>query len=211
MIPTLLVGDFLLVNKFCYGYSEDSFRIGTFTFPLPKISGRIFATKLPQRGEVVVFRNERDNNMNYVKRIIGLPGDKIELIDGIVYINDNPSEIKEAGEYSVIDQGKYFIFKKYIEKLPNGYEHVILKRDEFGKSMLDNVGPFFVPEGHYFMMGDNRDNSKDSRVLEEVGFIPLERIMGRAECLFFSSTCSLFEILKWPFSLRLERFFTAIK
>ncbi|MDR0942256.1 MAG: signal peptidase I [Holosporales bacterium] len=209
MIPTLRVGDFLIVNKFCYGYSNDSFRIGTFTFPLPKITKRLFPT-LPQRGDVVVFRNEKDRNQNYIKRIIGLPGDKIELINGIVHINDKPVEIKEDGEYSIIDEGEYVVYKKFIEKLPNGYEHAIIKRFEFGQASLDNVGPFIVPEGHYFMMGDNRDNSQDSRVMEAVGFIPLERIMGRAECIFFSSSCSLFEILKWPFSIRFERIFKTI-
>lgn len=211
MIPTLLVGDFLIVNKFCYGYSNDSFRIGTFTFPLPQITKRLLSDNLPQRGEVVVFRNEKDRNMNYIKRIIGLPGDKIEIINGVVNINDKPVQLKESGEYSTIENQDYIVYKKYIETLPNGYEHVIIKRFNFGEAMLDNVGPFFVPEGHYFMMGDNRDNSQDSRVMEAVGFIPLNNIMGRAECLFFSSSCSIWEVFKWPFSLRFERFFTSIK
>ena len=211
MIPTLLVGDFLIVNKFCYGYSNDSFRIGTFTFPLPKITKRLMMSKTPQAGEVVVFRNEKDRNLNYIKRVIGVPGDKIELKDGVVHINDKPLELKEAGEYSIIDRDEYVVYKKYIETLPNGYEHVIIKRYGFGQIPLDNVGPFIVPEGHYFMMGDNRDNSQDSRVMEKVGFIPLNNILGRAECLFFSSSCSLFEVLKWPFSMRFERFFTLIK
>ena len=211
MIPTLLVGDFLIVNKFCYGYSNDSFRIGTFTFPLPKITKRLMMNKLPQAGEVIVFRNENDRNLNYIKRIIGVPGDKIELKNGIVYVNDKPLEVKEAGQFSIIDRSEYVVFKKYIEKLPNGYEHVIIKKYDFGQVPLDNVGPFVVPEGHYFMMGDNRDNSQDSRVMEKVGFVPLSHILGRAECIFFSSSCSLFEVLKWPFSIRFERFFTMIK
>jgi signal peptidase I len=211
MIPTLLVGDFLIVNKYCYGYSNDSFRIGTFTFPLPKIESRLFSNNLPKQGEVVVFRNEKDRNQNYIKRIIGMPGDKIQLIDGVVHINDKVAELKEAGEYSIIDKDEYVVFKKYIEKLPNGYEHVIIKRVDFGQCPLDNVGPFIVPEGCYFMMGDNRDNSQDSRVMEAVGFIPLNHILGRAECLFFSSSCSIFEILKWPFSIRFERIFNIIR
>lgn len=211
MVPTLLIGDFLLVNKFCYGYSNDSFRIGTFTFPLPKFSKRLFGGQLPQRGEVVVFRNEKDKNLNYIKRVIGLPGDTIQLINGIVHINGSPLELREIDEFSIIENKEYKFYKRYMEKLPNGYEHVIIKKHEFGQARLDNVGPFVVPEDHYFMMGDNRDNSQDSRVIEAVGFIPLDRIMGRAECLFFSSDCGLFDILKWPFSMRFERFFTAIK
>ncbi|MDR1333531.1 MAG: signal peptidase I [Holosporales bacterium] len=212
MTPTLVVGDFLIVNKYCYGYSNDSFRIGTFTFPLPKIHGRLFARGLPQRGDIVVFRNKRDRDHNYVKRIIGMPGDKIQVIDGVVNINGTPVELKYDGEHSIIDEdGEYVISKKYIETLPNGYQHVIIKRDEFGKGGLDNVGPIEVPEGHYFVMGDNRDNSQDSRVEEMVGCIPLERILGRAECIFFSSKCSLWEVFKWPFSMRFERFFTILK
>jgi signal peptidase I len=211
MIPTLLVGDFLLVNKFCYGYSNESFRIATFTFPLPKITKRLFSNKLPQRGEVVVFRNGKDKDQNYIKRVVGLPGDKVQVINGVLHINDVPVELKEAGEYSAIDRNEYVVFKKYIERLPNGYEHVIIKRFDFGQATLDNVGPFIVPNEHYFMMGDNRDNSQDSRVMEAVGFVPLNYIMGRAECLFFSSSCSFFEIFKWPFSIRFERLFSAIR
>jgi signal peptidase I len=211
MIPTFLVGDFLLVNKFCYGYSNDSFRIGTFTFPLPNIKERILASGLPQQGDVVVFRNEKDKNQNYIKRIIGLPGDTIQLIDGVVNLNGKPVELKSDGEYSMIDDGDYIVYKKYIEKLPNGYEHVIIKRVEFGEGYLDNVGPFVIPEGHYFMMGDNRDNSQDSRVMETVGFIPIDRIMGKAFCIFFSTSCSLSEILKWLISIRVERIFTLVR
>ncbi|MBQ8651419.1 MAG: signal peptidase I [Alphaproteobacteria bacterium] len=211
MIPTLLVGDFLVVNKFCYGYSNDSFRIGNFTFPLPKIKERILGFKKPQRGDVAVFRNPLDNNNNYVKRIVGMPGEKIEIIQGVLHINDKPVELKSEGEFSIIDRGQYTVYQKYTEKFPDGGEHVMIKREEFGKGMLDNVGPYYVPEGHYFMMGDNRDNSKDSRVLEGVGYVPEDRIMGRAELIFFSSSCSLFEVLKWPFSIRYERIPTLIK
>jgi signal peptidase I len=210
MVPTLLVGDFLIVNKFCYGYSNDSFRIASYTFPLPKIGGRLLQKRLPQRGEVVVFRNEKDGDLSYIKRIIGLPGDTIQLIDGIVHINGTPTKIRQIEDYSIIENGEYRIYKRYMETLPNGYEHVIIKIFDFGQAHLDNTEQFVVPEGHYFMMGDNRDNSKDSRVMEAVGFIPLERIMGRAECLFFSSSCRIWEIFDWFFSMRFERFFTAI-
>lgn len=211
MIPTFLVGDFLVVNKFVYGYSNNSFRFGTFNVPLPKIEKRLFSEKTPERGEVVVFRNEKDRDNNYIKRVIGLPGDKMQLINGVVHINDKPVILKEAGEYSAIENEELVIHKKYMEVLPNGCEHVIIKRDEFGAGHLDNVGPFIVPSGHYFMMGDNRDNSTDSRVMEAVGFVPLDNIMGRAEMIFFSSSCSWTEILKWPFSIRYERILTFVK
>jgi signal peptidase I len=210
MIPTFLIGDFLLVNKFCYGYSNDSFRLASFTFPLPTIRKRLFAPKLPERGDVIVFRNEKDQDKNYVKRIIGLPGDTIQLIGGIVYINSSPVKIKQTEDYNLIEDDECQIYKKYIETLPNGYEHVILKMHKFGQAHLDNVGPFVVPTDHYFCMGDNRDNSLDSRVMELCGFVPLSKIMGRAECLFFSSSCSLWEVFKWPFSIRVKRIFTAI-
>ena len=211
MVPTLLIGDFLIVNKFCYGYSNDSFRIGTFTFPLPKIKNRLFCNNKPKAGDVVVFRNEKDNNMNYIKRVIGEPGNKIEVKDGVVYINDKSVELKEIGEFSITEKGDYVVYKKYIEKLPNGYEHVIIKRFDFGKGALDNMAPVVVPEDCYFMMGDNRDNSQDSRVFEAVGFIPFNAIIGKAECIFFSTSCAWYEIFKWVFSIRFERIFTKIK
>jgi signal peptidase I len=212
MIPTFLVGDFLIVNKFCYGYSKDSFRIGTFNLlPFWPSEKRIFSKKLPERGDVVVFRNMRDKNLNYIKRVIGIPGDKIEIINGVVHINDKPVELKEAGEFSLMENGELTIYKKYIEKLPNGYEHVIIKKVGFGEGHLDNVGPFFVQDEHYFMMGDNRDCSQDSRVVEAVGNVHISQIMGRAEMIFFSSSCKLLEVFKWPISLRFERFFNIVR
>ncbi|MDR0695377.1 MAG: signal peptidase I [Holosporales bacterium] len=211
MKPTLLVGDFIVVNKYCYGYSQDTFRIGTINVPFLNFKGRIFSCSLPQRGDVVVFRNEKDKNQNYIKRIIGLPGDTIQLKGGIVHINGEAAPLVDDGEYSDIENGEYFIQKKYIEQLPNGVNHVIIKREALGKGRLDNVGPYQVPLGHYFLMGDNRDNSQDSRVLESVGYIPIECIMGRADLIFFSSSCSWWEILKWPFSARYERILTQIK
>jgi signal peptidase I len=212
MIPTFLVGDFLIVNKFCYGYSGDSFRIGTVNLlPFLNMEKRVLASKQPERGDVVVFRNKRDKDLNYIKRVIGIPGDKIEVINGVVNINDKPVELKGDGEYSLIENGELTIYKKYIEKLPNGYAHVIIKKFDFGKGYLDNVGPFIVQNDHYFMMGDNRDCSQDSRVVEAVGNVHISQIMGRAEMLFFSSSCKLYEVFKWPVSIRFERFFNIIR
>ena len=211
MIPTFLVGDFLVVNKFCYGYCQNSFRIGKFNIPCPNISKRLLASKQPARGDVVVFRNEKHNDDNFIKRIIGMPGDEIQVIDGLVHINHQPVVLKPDGEYSLIENDQYITYKKYIEVLPNGYEHIMIKRDAFGAGSLDNVGPYIVPAGHYFVMGDNRDNSTDSRVLESVGYIPLNNILGKASLIFFSSSCSLFEIFKWPFSIRFERIPTIVR
>lgn len=211
MIPTFLVGDFLLVNKFCYGYSKNSFRIGKFNFPCPNLKQRLFARTKPQSGDVIVFRNEKHNDDNFIKRIIGMPGDKVQLIKGIVYINDKPIILKSDGVYFMIEDGIYTTYKKFIEILPNGYEHVIIKRQEFGESGMDDVGPYYVPENQYFVMGDNRDNSSDSRVVETVGCVPLENIMGKASVIYFSCSCSWWEILKWPFSIRFERMPIIIK
>ena len=212
MIPTFLIGDFLIVNKFCYGYSNNSFRIGTVNFPALTIENRLFANKTPERGEVVVFRNQKSDDQNYIKRIIGLPGDKIQVINGVVHINDKPVVLKPAGDFSEIDdRGEYVIYKKFMEVLPNGYEHVIIKREDFGKGHLDNTAVFVVPEKHYFMMGDNRDNSTDSRVLEVVGYVPLNNILGRAECIFYSVDCKWWELWKIPFSIRFDRVMTFVK
>lgn len=210
MIPTLLVGDFLLCDKFTYGITNNSFRLWQFTVPLPKFKKRILARTSPQYGDVIVFRNPKDKDKNYIKRIIGMPSDKVQIIDGVVHINDKPCKIKEEGSYSIMDRGSYDTYTKYIEELPNGCKHVFIKRFPFGQGVLDNVGPFYVPKDHYFAMGDNRDNSQDSRVPEYVGFIPLENIMGKAKWIFFSSSCEWYQVFKWFFSMRFERFFTSI-
>jgi signal peptidase I len=200
MIPTLLVGDYLFVNKFCYGYSRHSLPFGPNLF-----SGRIFAKEL-KRGEVVVFFNPKHDNLDYIKRLIGLPGDRVQMIKGVLHINGEAVKLEPIQNYHTVDnKGQLKVIPQYIETLPNGVKHSILKAMPMGKGRLDNTEEFIVPEGHYFMMGDNRDNSQDSRVAEKVGFIPSENIIGRAEILFFSTEAKWYEPWQWPFALRYNR------
>ena len=204
MIPTLLVGDYLFVSKFSYGYSR-------FSLPLspPLFSGRIFGA-LPHRGDVAVFKLPRDTSTDYIKRIIGLPGDHIQMIHGQLYINGTVVPRKPDGDYVAEGDGPQMLLKRYIETLPGGKQHEILKASD--DQPLDNTQEYKVPEGYVFAMGDNRDNSLDSRVLNAVGFIPVENLVGRAEFLFFSidATAPWWEVWEWPFEIRWSRLFTAI-
>ncbi len=205
MVPTLLVGDYLFVSKFSYGYSRHSL-----PFSIPVISGRILE-RAPERGDVAVFKLPTDNSTDYIKRIVGLPGDSIQVTGGILMINGTPVERRRIGEYVDTDEyGNATTFAKYVERLPNGREHVILERSDDGQ--LDNTPVYEVPPGHYFAMGDNRDNSLDSRVLNMVGFIPAENLVGRAEILFFSTdgTARLWEVWRWPGAIRFSRLFSGI-
>jgi signal peptidase I len=199
MIPTLLVGDYLFVAKYSYGYSH-------FSLPLspPLFSGRIFG-RLPTRGDVAVFKLPRDPSQDYIKRIIGLPGDRIQMQNGELYINGVEVNRKPAGEFLAEDGGATTLYRRYLETLPNGVQHYILKASDNGP--LDNTPEYKVPEGHVFAMGDNRDNSLDSRVLNAVGFVPVENLVGRAEFIFLSvdSTASLWEFWDWPFEIRWSR------
>ena len=200
MIPTLLVGDYLFVSKFSYGYSRYSLPWG-----VPLISGRVIASE-PERGDVVVFKLPTDNKTDYIKRIIGLPGDTIQVTGGVLHINGQPVPRKLVGEVKVTDYTGYPVqATQYIEKLPNGREHRIWERSDH--DMLDNTPVYKVPEGHYFAMGDNRDSSQDSRVLSAVGYVPFENLVGRAEFLFFShnDSAALWQIWKWPAAIRWRR------
>jgi signal peptidase I len=207
MIPTLLVGDYLFVSKFSYGYSRHSF-----PFSLPLIKGRIFES-IPERGDVAVFKLPADNETDYIKRIIGLPGDKIQVIRGVLHINDAPVRRRRIADFGRQgDTGQFMASPQFRETLPNGVVHQIL--EGLGDSgPLDNTGVFLVPKGHYFAMGDNRDNSQDSRVQDLVGFIPAENLVGRAEILFFSTNgfSRIWEIWKWPFSIRYKRLLNSIE
>ena len=206
MIPTLLVGDYLFVSKFSYGYSKHSLPLS-----LPLISGRLWFSE-PERGDVSVFKLPSDNKTDYIKRIIGLPGDKVQMKNGRLFINSIMIKRERTSDFiQMDDSGNLRRTARYFETLPNGKVHTIL--EEWGdKGPLDNTGVYEVPIAHYFVMGDNRDNSQDSRVRPQVGFIPKENLVGRAEVLFFSTNggARIWEIWKWPIAMRFTRFFQKI-
>ncbi len=205
MFPTLLVGDYLFVSKFTYGYSKHSLIMS-----LPLIPGRIFES-VPERGDVAVFKKPTDNKTDYIKRIVGLPGDTLQVIKGILHINGKAVGRERAGVHVTKDKwGNRHEIPRYIETLPNGKKHYIL--EESDNEFKDNTAVYTVPERHVFGMGDNRDNSQDSRFLNEVGFIPIINLVGKAEFLFFSiDTEPPWKFWKWGTSLRISRFFEDIK
>lgn len=206
MKPTLEVGDYIFVSKPTYGYSRYSFPFG-----IAPIEGRIWA-KEPQRGDVIVFKLPSNTHVDYIKRVIGLPGDKIQMRSGRLYINGDrvPREPMGATKDMDTPQGTVTMFE-YLETLPGGIVHSIY--EESDNEVLDDTGIFEVPEGHYFMMGDNRDNSQDSRVQGLVGYVPFENLVGQADFIFFSTNgyAGLFEVWKWPWTIRYNRFLNTIK
>ena len=201
MIPTLLIGDYLFVSKYSYGYSRYSMPFAPNLF-----NGRLFG-RLPGRGDVAVFKWPRDNQTDYIKRIVGLPGDRIQMKSGQLYINGTLVPRREAGNYMDDEQGPRTVARLYVETLPNGRQHDILKMYEEGG--LNSTPEFKVPDGHVFAMGDNRDNSSDSRVMDSsgVGFVPVENLVGRAEFIFFSidGRAPWWEVWEWPFEIRWTR------
>jgi len=204
MKPTLEEGDFVFVSKYTYGYSRYSFPFGLQIF-----KGRIFFNKDNlKRGDVIVFRLPKNPKINYIKRLIGLPGDKIQMKDGILYVNDKMVEkayIKQTLEYADISSS---VVKEYKETLDSGKTYEVL--DRIPNSNGDNTSVFVVPDGYYFFMGDNRDNSVDSRFIE-TGFVPAENLVGKARVIFFSINDNLLKFWKWGHILRTERIFTKIK
>ncbi len=209
MIPTLLIGDYLFVTKYSYGYSKYSL-----PFSPPLWDGRIFEG-MPKRGDVVVFRLPKDGKTDYIKRIVGLPGDTIQVINGILNVNGQPVKREETDKYIVSDPTfdgsiKTTATFQYFETLPGGKRHLIIEQSD--NERMDNTGVYTVPRGMYFAMGDNRDNSQDSRYQEEVGFIPAENLIGRAEFIFFShnDAAHWWEVWKWPSAIRFDRIFKSI-
>jgi signal peptidase I len=206
MEPNLLVGDRLFVTKYTYGYSKHSF-----PFSPPIFSGRIIF-KEPKRGDVIVFKTPSDNRTDYIKRLIGLPGDQIQFIDANLYVNK--SEILKS---RISKNDKIFCGNKTIdvetfeEILPNGKKYISVYSKDYS---FKNSDPFEVPEDHYFFLGDNRDCSKDSRFLTSVGYVHKDNLVGKAQFIFFSSDKSIgsiFSFWKWKETIRFNRFFKKIK
>ncbi|MGE0604649.1 MAG: signal peptidase I, partial [Xanthobacteraceae bacterium] len=178
MKATLLVGDYIFVSKYSYGYTKFSV-----PFALIPFEGRIWAG-MPKRGDVAVFRNPKDEGTDYIKRVIGLPGDRIQMNNGQLFINGQPVKRELVADWISDDPGmEGKAVKRYRETLPNGVTYETL---DLSDSYYDNTPEYLVPAGHYFMMGDNRDNSTDSRVQSAVGYVPFENFIGRAEIIFFS-------------------------
>jgi signal peptidase I len=209
MEPTLLIGDALLASKFPYGYGTASLPM---QISLPE-SGRVFE-ETPKRGDVVVFRWPGDNSQAWVKRVVGLPGDRIQMRQGQLFINDHPATLKAEGTGEAEDDnGNYERANRYIETLPNGVSHQIFKLRDNGR--LDNTSEVTVPDGHLFVLGDNRDNSADSRVPVidgGVGLLPIDNLVGRADAVVGSWDLGIRgqPIYTWLSGFRLARFFTAV-
>jgi len=200
MKPGLLVGDYIFVAKYSYGYSRYSFPFGIDFF-----EGRIWKTT-PKRGDVVVFRLPSNPNINYVKRLIGLPGDQIQMRDGTLFINDK--EVTKTADGIFSDEDTATEIKKFLEELPEG--KTVQTLDQISDSEADTTGIYEVPEGFYFMMGDNRDNSQDSRFLTQVGYVPEENLVGRATIIFFSNSKPTWQVWNWPSSIRFNRIFQKV-
>ncbi len=219
MKDTLLIGDFLFVNKMAYGYSRYSC-----PFEMCPFSGRIFASE-PERGDVVVFRHPVDGS-DFIKRVIGLPGDTIQMRNGVLHINGEPAQLEPEEPFAEtyerqgpighiprcsnapVGEGGECLKERFTETLPGGVEHSVLNIDD--GSFADNTPVFTVPPGEYFVMGDNRDNSRDSRFPQStggVGFVPFENIIGRADRVMFSSAG---ERMVYFWTWRADRFFRAI-
>ena len=206
MESSLLIGDRLFVTKFSYGYSKHSF-----PFSPPIFKGRIMY-KSPMRGDVVVFKTPVDNRTDYIKRLIGLPGDVIQFIDGELYLNGNQILKTIISKNNNLNCGNSNIkVISFLEKLPNGKIYTASYRHDHS---YKNSDKFIVPEDHFFFLGDNRDCSKDSRFLSEVGYVHKNNLVGKAQILFFSSDPnigSIFKFWKWNEIMRFDRFFKLIK
>ena len=206
MEPTLLVGDRIFVSKFSYGYSKHSFPFS------PNISKNRFFSKNPKQGDLVVFKTPADNRTDYIKRLIGLPGDEIQFINGNLFINNQNIKREKVEVFDDIRCGNFILKSNtFIETLPNGVRHRVSYNKE---GTLMNTKKYKVPSNHYFLMGDNRDCSKDSRFLNDVGYVNSLNLVGKAKIIFFSNDTNRGSLLKfWNLnnSFRLERTLKKLK
>ena len=206
MEPTLLVGDRLFVSKYSYGYSRHSLPFS------PKLTDKRYLSKKPERGDVIVFKTPVDNRTDYIKRLIGLPGDSLQIIKGDIYLNSQKIR-RNKKEISIdINCGNETLkVNAFEEILPNGKKYIAVYNNQ--GTML-NTDKFIVPKGHYFFMGDNRDCSKDSRFLSSVGYVAFNNLLGKARLIFFSNDKkkgNFFKFWKWHKSIRINRFFDKIQ
>ena len=205
MEPTLLVGDRIFVSKYTYGYSKHSFPFS------PNISNKRFFLKSPKRGDLVVFKTPADNRTDYIKRLIGMPGDTIQFVEGEIFINNEKILRKKIENIKIIRCGNFLLeTNSYIETLPNGKKHIAVYKK---KGSLQNSKIFKVPVNHYFLLGDNRDCSKDSRYLDSVGYVNNLNLVGQAKLIFFSNDTNISSLIKfWNInkSFRLDRIFKGL-
>ncbi len=205
MEPTLLVGDRIFVSKYVYGYSKHSFPFS------PNISNKRFFSKLPTRGDLVVFKTPADNRTDYIKRLIGMPGDTIQFIEGELFINNKKILRKPVENKKIIRCGNFLLeTNTFKEVLPNGLEHLVAYKK---KGSLQNTQVFKVPSNHYFLLGDNRDCSKDSRYLNSVGYVKDLNLVGKAKLIFFSNDTNISSLINiWNLnkSFRFERLFKGL-
>ena len=205
MEPNLLIGDRLFVSKYSYGYSQHSFPFS------PKIFSKRILSSIPERGDVIVFKTPSDNRTDYIKRLIGLPGDTVQIIDKNLYINNEIVKKKKIEVLEKINCGNQLLDVNFFEEtLPNGVKHIVAYRTD---GTMVNSDKFIVPENNYFFMGDNRDCSRDSRFLSSVGYVKFNNLVGKARLIFFSNDVnkgSFYKFWKWSESFRIKRFFSKI-
>ena len=206
MEPNLLVGDRLFVSKYSYGYSRHSLPFS------PNLTNKRYFSKNPERGDVVVFKTPADNRTDYIKRLIGLPGDTLQIIDGDLYLNNQKIQRNKIEITININCGNGILnVNAFEEILPNGKKYIAVYNKE---GTMQNTDKFIVPNEHYFFMGDNRDCSKDSRYLSSVGYVTFNNLVGKARLIFFSNDKkkgNFFKFWKWHESIRIARFFNKIQ
>ena len=206
MEPNLLIGDRLFVSKYSYGYSRHSFPFS------PNFSNKRYLSRNPERGDVIVFKTPTDNRTDYIKRLIGLSGDSVQIINGDLYLNNKKIKRNKVDNLTKINCGNEILnVHTFEETLPNGKKYIAVYKKE---GTMKNTDKFTVPKDHYFFMGDNRDCSKDSRFLSSVGYVNFNNLVGKARLIFFSNDRqegSFFKIWKWHKSIRIDRFFKKIQ